>query len=461
MSSKTKTITIRDKSGKAITRTREVKNPRRNKRERRGKRGAKKQSDFKFNSQPAAKGYDLKQRQGPKITRSGNTVTVTHREYIAAINGTDNSVENMVLEKLRINPGDTETFEWLSTFSLAYEKFELQKMQVEYVPVTTTITTGQIIMVPDYNVDNPEQFSVSQVLNNMDAVSGSVWTKKNLNVNPKKFNQTKSYLIRNDNMALQNFLLYDPVNIYVGSQGTPANQALGQIFISYTIKFMIPSTNNYFPVLGGSIVGTATWRPDGRPSFLSFVPNPNPNARFGNYLPNLIDDASIQFTRQFVGIMTFRISTQNGFDAGRVLSFEAREGATVWNGSPVLNDSIVQGLDEWMIPVQINSPAGGIVRVVNPLIVPGQGGGPIQGIRFYFASLPLKWWQHPSPYVQAWNITGPVGGMGRVIGDRIRSTKTKQKVTLKELLTGMLMEEEETHHIETDCSNCSVEEFDD
>lgn len=398
---------------------------------------------FKITNQPAAKGYDLKVKP-PKVTHNKTTVTVEHREFVAAVNGTANSVENMVLEKIRINPGDTDTFEWLSNFSTAYEKYDIESMVIEYVPVATTITTGTIIMVPDYNVDNPEQKSMSEVLNNMDAVSGAPWTQKKLVIRGKQFNQTKSYLVRNDNMALNDYLLFDPVNIYIGSQGTPSGEALGQLFISYRIRFLVPSTTNYFPVLGGGVVGTSVWDTSGFPSLTSFIPNINSGSRFGNYLPNFTSGASFTFNKAFVGQFFFKIRTSNGFDIDRQLAFHGQEGLAVWNTSTTLSDTVTSGADEWAWSGQINSPAGGVLKMSNPLMTSGSN-GPILGIRIMLASYPIKWWQWPSPYVQAWNVVGPVGGHVRIIGDRHKPKQTEQPGFVDMLRTILsLRHEEET-----------------
>jgi len=411
------------------------------------------QGSMRMSKGPAAVGYDLRQKRGPRITRSGNEVTVAHREYVAAVNGSSNTVESMVLEKIRINPGDSETFEWLSGFAKAYEKYEVKKMIVEYVPTTTTITTGQVILVPDYNVNNPQQNALNQVLNNMDSVAGAAWTPKKLIISPSKFNQTKSFLIRNEAFVASDYLLFDPVNVYVGSNGTPDNTSLGQLYISYVIKFMVPSTNNQTPTLAGAVVGTGNWRPDGRPSLTSFVPSVNPNDKWGNYLPNFVEDSIFVFTQEFYGILTLTIDTANGFDASRVLAFAGTNGSTVWNQVPTLDDEYLAGRDRWSAQCQVKAPIGGGVRIANPLIVGGPGGGEWSG-RVTIASAAPKWWQHASPYVRAWNVTGPVGSLGRIIGDPLTKKKNKNSSnTMLQLLKSVLESENDQHN-----SSCFTEE---
>jgi len=185
---------------------------------------------------PIGVGYRHKNPE-PKFS-GGTRTTITHREYVGNLSGSD----QLSVVQLRVNPSDEATFPWLSNIANSFEKWKMNSMKVEYIPNCASLTQGYMFMYPDYDVNRPGMISEKDYLNTYGAVDGSAWASHSLAIVPKKFSQTKDgvYLVRSPYKTYEDYLLYDPVNIYVGTQGTGDETSLGRLFITYSIDLMIP-----------------------------------------------------------------------------------------------------------------------------------------------------------------------------------------------------------------------------
>lgn len=395
-------------------------------------------------SVPASKGFSFIQTEGPRVKRSGNTCRISHREFVTYLNGTGGSDQGYVFYKMRINPGDSSSFQWLSLMSSSYTKYKIHSMRMRYIANCSTITEGSMIFYPEYNVQASDQLDINKILNSMDAITGSAWQSKTLPIYPRRFNQTDSFLLRNDLMSVDNYLLYDPLNIYIGSLGTGDAVALGAIFFEYDIELMVPNTEGQYNILSSGIQGTvpisATLQyPDLSRSTIT-------NVLFGNYSPTYTTNG-FQFTTAFYGFLMVSLTIGNGFDSSRPLLLNGGNGTIVYAKESDLDDTYLSGTDRWIGGFQIYAPPGGTLVWGGPL-TSGDSGSTVT-FGFYFTSSHPRWWSTPEPSFSTFDGSQPfkekfpcikVGENKRAIMKKERQKHNSTKKIVK-ILSNLLMDD--------------------
>lgn len=306
---------------------------------------------------PMGEGYRHK-NIAPKFNR-GKSFLITHREYVGNLAAST----DLQVVKLRINPADAVTFPWLSTIASGFEKWSMKSMKVEYVKNCPSITEGYIFMYPDYDVNRPAMTKETDFLNTLDAVDSSAWVNAELPIKPSKFSQTKgdTYLVRSPFKSYDDFLLYDPVNVYVGTAGTGDLPSLGRIYITYTIELMIPDPESnlhlYSYDAAWGAIGTIEW-PTGSGNYLPEPPSSSLiQVNRGNlYLaPSTKYPTGFLFDDYFCGYITVYLAVSNGLDSSRVMSMAIDSGTiqeTDW-----MDSDVIGGPDIWVSTFAVKTDA--------------------------------------------------------------------------------------------------------
>lgn len=299
---------------------------------------------------PLAEGYIRKYEKAKTVmTKTG--IVVAHREYVGSVT----SSNDLSFAQLRINPADPVTFPWLSTIAGAYEKFKIKKMKICYQKNCASITPGYVYMYPDYNVERTAMTTEALFLNTMDVVETSPWVSTDLTIKPAKLNQLKTYLIRSpyETYSGKDYLLYDPLNIFIGTAQSLANDPInvGRIFIDYEIELTIPDpeTNLRLYSLDVHYTGLTTSLANGG----GYVPDltaPATTYYRGNY-PISTQQQGFTFSDNFCGLCQIYF-VGSGFDASRIPDFVPTNGVAQLDGT-VLSD-ITLGVDIWSFSYWLN-----------------------------------------------------------------------------------------------------------
>jgi len=349
---------------------RELKNIKQRKRtyggsRRRNRIGNKMPNTTSHKSAPVAKGFNTTYSK-PKYESNGSTITITHSEYLGTINASD----PFAATKFRLNPTDANTFPWLSTLANAYEKWKIKGLRARTVANCATITYGKTFMYFDYNPNNAPVTNIGIVLNTMDAVSGTPWVDKQIRYKPG-YEAPKQFLIRSPYEAYNDYILYDPANLYVGTIGSVAGnldpvQDLCEIWLDYKIELSVPDPSNGLRFNNSlfkltdvqSIANGGGYAPDLQTSNTQIVA--------GNFMPTLTH-SGFSFTDEFVGAMMIQMDCANGFDASRHFNMAGTGGAQLFQTMSVLNDETVSGDDQWAVFYQVNCPTGSSINFSGPL----------------------------------------------------------------------------------------------
>nr|QKV51128.1 putative capsid protein [Crucivirus sp.] len=186
---------------------------------------------------------------GFNAVADGNSVVISHREYIGDIFGpADGNFTNV---RYNINPGLERTFPWLSQIACNYDEFTLSQLMFTYRPTVTDFAAasgqqGQVLMATQYNA-NDDPFTDKRVMMQYDgAMSSKVSCEQihGVECDPSKLSGDQGKYIRNRPVLQgQDLNSYDhgAFNIAIADiPSTYQNQSLGELWVSYTVELRKP-----------------------------------------------------------------------------------------------------------------------------------------------------------------------------------------------------------------------------
>jgi len=181
-------------------------------------------------------------KQIPQFKTNTTGTIITHREYLSDISGTAAFANTRYV----LNPGESETFPWLSTIAECYQEYKFHGLIFEFRPLTTDFANagvpGVVIMSTNYNSLTANYTSKQQMENAEFAVSckptqtviHGVECATGQTVSPLKY-------IRNaSNSATGDPRLYDQGNFQIATQGNSPTVILGELWVSYVVEFYKP-----------------------------------------------------------------------------------------------------------------------------------------------------------------------------------------------------------------------------
>lgn len=187
---------------------------------------------------PVSIGFNNK-TGGPRISSTGDTKIVTHRELVAVVAGTT----NFTVFSAPINPGVYNTFPWLSTEALTYEMYRWEFLGFEYEPSSSTSNSGVVMMAIDFDAHDAVPESEQQFMNLCDAVEGPTWGAISYVTSRINFDrQFPNKFVRvNDSVPNTDIHSYDVGNFMYATLGQTVTTNIGRIFANYRCAFMIPN----------------------------------------------------------------------------------------------------------------------------------------------------------------------------------------------------------------------------
>lgn len=174
--------------------------------------------------------------RAPKVSSSGNSRRIRHRELVGSILGSVGFEAN----RYDLNPGISSTFPWLSSQADGWEQYRFHKLCFEYVTRTATSTVGSVILAPDYDPTDSPPSTEAIATSYMDAVENAPWVDQTclLNSNamfpmgPRKF--VRSSMVAGDPRT------YDAGTFYLCTVEEVGANAIGKLWVSYDVELYIP-----------------------------------------------------------------------------------------------------------------------------------------------------------------------------------------------------------------------------
>jgi hypothetical protein len=184
------------------------------------------------------------QTQKPRMTAGFDGATISHREFIADITGS----ELFGLTSFEINPGLSSLFPWLSNIAVNYETFKFTKLQFHYETAVSTTTGGSILLAVDYDAADAPPVNKREMMSYASATRSAAWQESTFNCRPSdlcKFVKERYVRSKTENGDIKT---YDVGNFFIATQGTPAAE-MGELYVSYTVQLHTPQYNSNVPVV--------------------------------------------------------------------------------------------------------------------------------------------------------------------------------------------------------------------
>lgn len=179
--------------------------------------------------------------QIPKFSTTRATNVVCHREYLRDWTGV-NAFSN---ESFRLNPGDSETFPWLSTIAQNYQEYKFHGLVFEFRSLVTDFVTagapGVVVMATNYNANEPA-YGTKQEMENSEfavAVKPTCNLMHGVECAVAQTADPIKYVRRAGAASPGDSRLYDLGTFQFANQGSPT-QLLGEIWVSYCVEFFKP-----------------------------------------------------------------------------------------------------------------------------------------------------------------------------------------------------------------------------
>jgi hypothetical protein len=151
--------------------------------------------------------------------------------------------------KLPLNPGDGQTFPWLSSIARRYEKYVFMKIKFGYVPQVSTFANGRVLLTPVYDPAEDLPTDLRYLFNSADTKASVVWEHCDLILPTRKINK-ELYVrelaelahvdvreLRTTDLGYLAVSLSDASTVTNGAQ-TPI--AFGDLFVEYEVELRSP-----------------------------------------------------------------------------------------------------------------------------------------------------------------------------------------------------------------------------
>lgn len=193
-------------------------------------------------SVPSAKGIKSL-NDAPRQYASGKGYVIEHREYVADVVSAATNIFSVV--RYGINPGYVTTFPWLANVATNYECYEVLAMDFELESGCATSTPGMWYMACDYDIQDSPPSTKQEMLSYSGAVKTNVWNHIKMDLTRVGTHIYKKRFVRTTPTEDQGQQLYDVGSLYLATvNNLPVNTFLGELYVSYKIKFTLPQKPN-------------------------------------------------------------------------------------------------------------------------------------------------------------------------------------------------------------------------
>lgn len=199
----------------------------------------------------------------PMMHKDGQSVTIRHREFIATV---ESSTSFNVARSFQLNPGNSETFPWLSTVANSFQEYKFKGIVFHYIPTSgnaisgTSPSLGSVMMQTSYRANDTAPISKSELLNEYwsgEAVPSETFAHP-IECNPAENPFNVQYVRRGDIPSGDNQLFYDLGVTHVCTQGQLADgNNLGDVWVTYEVELKKPIVASNVTAMTTSYAGKA------------------------------------------------------------------------------------------------------------------------------------------------------------------------------------------------------------
>jgi hypothetical protein len=182
---------------------------------------------------------------------------IVHREYIQDITAGVGAPSAFKVDSIPINPGQSQTFPWLSSVARNFESYKFRKLRFCYETEAPSSLGGTLILAVDYDASDAQPATKLVAMAYRNSVRSAPWEPCCHSSMDEDLNKLKSNYIRTGSQpANTDIKLYDIGNLFVCSQNVTTTIAVcGELYVEYDVDLITPS---YELVVGsGTLQGGA------------------------------------------------------------------------------------------------------------------------------------------------------------------------------------------------------------
>jgi len=144
-----------------------------------------------------------------------------------------------------LNPGDNQTFPWLSTIASSYSQYRFHGVVFEFKSLITDFVVGGapgvVVLSTNYNADDPAFTNKRQMENSEFAVAikPTEPIMHMIECDPKQTSINELYVRVGNNPTGVDKKTTDMGNFQIATQGNPT-QLLGELWVTYCVEFFKP-----------------------------------------------------------------------------------------------------------------------------------------------------------------------------------------------------------------------------
>lgn len=182
----------------------------------------------------------------PMMHNMGQSVTIRHKEFLCSVKGSkDFTLQRFFL----LQPGDTNTFPWLSGVANRFQQYRIKGMVFHYVPTSGYAVSGDdpslgaVMIQTSYRANDSDPTSKVEMMN-------EYWASENVpsdsfchpiecspQENPFQIHYVRTLPVPSGDSPL----LYDIGKTYVATQGMPGEgKVVGDLWVTYEIELLKP-----------------------------------------------------------------------------------------------------------------------------------------------------------------------------------------------------------------------------
>lgn len=188
----------------------------------------------------------------PVVQNGRDSVRIVHSEFVSDVVGS--TLFSAV--GFAVNPALSQTFAWLSSVALRYERYSFKKLCFHYEPRCSTATAGTIILALDYDAADSAPESKQDVLSYHNKADSAAWQScKTFVDGPVARNRGSLFTRAGALGAGVDIKTYDLGNLYVCASGHADATVCGELYVDYEVELMIPQVQN--SLLAGGFTASA------------------------------------------------------------------------------------------------------------------------------------------------------------------------------------------------------------
>lgn len=182
----------------------------------------------------------------PAMHNTGQSITVRHKEFLTEVKG---SIGFTVQRFFVLQPGDVNTFPWLSGIASKFQQYRIKGMVFHYVPTSGYAVSGanpaigSVMLQTTYRVNDSQPLSKVEMLNEYwasEAAPSEAFCHP-IECSPKENPFSVHYVHTSAVPTSDSPLMYDLGKTYVATSGMPGDgNVVGDLWVTYEIELSKP-----------------------------------------------------------------------------------------------------------------------------------------------------------------------------------------------------------------------------